>query len=136
IEVGKLDLRETIFDPAHVIENSVPLVRERAEANGIELKAEFLPGLPYLRADERRIRQIVVNLLSNAVKFTERGGRVVVSAGRGADGCVEIVVADSGVGMSEAEIALALQPFRQVDSSIARRHEGTGLGLPLARELA
>jgi signal transduction histidine kinase len=135
IEVGKLDLRETVIDIERVIENCLPLVRERADANEVALRTEFAPGLPGLRADERRIRQIVVNLLSNAVKFTERGGRVAVGASRRPDGAVEIFVSDTGIGMTEAELAVALQPFRQVDSSLARRHEGTGLGLPLAREL-
>jgi signal transduction histidine kinase len=136
IEVGRLDLRETVIDPARVIENCMPLVRDRAEANHIALRTEFMPGLPYLRADERRIRQIVVNLLSNAVKFTESGGSVVVGASMHSDGWIDISVADTGVGMSESELVVALQPFRQVDNSLARRHEGTGLGLPLARELA
>jgi two-component system, cell cycle sensor histidine kinase PleC len=136
IEVGKLDLRETIIDLKRVVENCMPLVREQAEANGIDLRTEFMPGLPYLRADERRVRQIVVNLLSNAVKFTEHGGEVTVGAARRRDGWLDIFVADTGVGMSEADLVVAMQPFRQVDSSLARRHEGTGLGLPLARELA
>ena len=136
IEVGKLDLRETVVDLRHVIENSMPLVREQAEADGIELRTEFMAGLPYLRADERRVRQIVVNLLSNAVKFTEHGGQVTVGAARRRDGWLDIFVADTGVGMSEAELVVAMQPFRQVDNSLARRHEGTGLGLPLTRELA
>jgi len=136
IEVGKLDLREAVVDLGRVIENCMPLVRERAQANDIALKTEFAPALPHLRADERRIRQIVVNLLSNAVKFTEPGGTVTVGAAPRRDGSVEIFVSDTGVGMTEAELAVALLPFRQVDNSLARRHEGTGLGLPLARELA
>jgi signal transduction histidine kinase len=136
IEVGKLGLRESVIEPARVAENCVPLVRERAEAGGIALATDFPAGLPCLRADERRIRQIIVNLLSNAVKFTEPGGRVTVGAARAADGGLDITVADSGIGMSETEVMVALQPFRQVDSSLARKHEGTGLGLPLARELA
>jgi two-component system, cell cycle sensor histidine kinase PleC len=136
IEVGKLDVRETIIDPVRLVENCVPLVREQAVAGGIELRTEFVPGVPYIRADERRVRQIIVNLLSNAVKFTERGGRVIVGAAQHRDGWIDISVSDTGVGMSEADLVVALQPFRQVDNSLARRYEGTGLGLPLARELA
>jgi two-component system, cell cycle sensor histidine kinase PleC len=71
--------------------------------------------------------------LSNAVKFTAAKGCVTLSARLLADGALEIAVADTGIGMSEEELTLALQPFRQVESALARRHEGTGLGLPLVK---
>jgi two-component system cell cycle sensor histidine kinase PleC len=80
-----------------------------------------------------RLKQILVNLLSNAVKFTPAKGSVTLSAALLADGALEMAVADTGIGMSEDEMALALQPFRQVESALARRHEGTGLGLPLVK---
>src|SRR3546814_11070124 len=84
--------------------------------------------------DRRRLKQIVLNLLSNAVKFTPAGGTVRVSLTFNDDG-VAITVADSGIGMSAEQIPIALSPFGQVDSSLSRRHEGTGLGLPLCRQI-
>jgi anti-sigma regulatory factor (Ser/Thr protein kinase) len=88
-----------------------------------------------LRADELRFRQIILNLLSNAVKFTPESGRVVVSTAWRDDGDLAIRISDSGIGMTVEEIAVAFQPFRQVDNSLSRKYEGTGLGLPLAKEL-
>jgi two-component system cell cycle sensor histidine kinase PleC len=81
------------------------------------------------------LRQIALNLLSNAVKFTKAGGRVTVSTGLDPSGRIAIAVTDTGIGMSEDEIRIALEPFRQVTSSLSRSNEGTGLGLPLTKTL-
>ncbi len=81
------------------------------------------------------MKQVMLNLLSNAVKFSWPGGRVSVAAEATPAGELTILVRDTGVGMTEAEVAVALQPFRQVESSVSRRHAGTGLGLPLAKSL-
>jgi two-component system cell cycle sensor histidine kinase PleC len=83
---------------------------------------------------------MVTNLLSNAVKFTEAGGRVVISVriptnSAGAPDGLDIVVRDTGIGMDPSEIPIALSPFGQVDQGLARKHEGTGLGLPLVRRM-
>ena len=91
-------------------------------------------GLPFVRADDRRIRQILINILSNAVKFTPEGGRVRVETSVRGSGLV-ISVSDTGIGMSPEEIPKALEPFGQIDSKISRKYEGTGLGLPLAKHL-
>ena len=90
--------------------------------------------LPFVRADDRRMRQILFNLLSNAVKFTPDAGRVSVVASAGAEG-VTITVSDTGIGMAPDQIPQAFEPFRQIDSKISRKYEGTGLGLPLTRHL-
>ena len=82
------------------------------------------------------MRQILINLLANAVKFTQRDGAVTVSARQEADGGFAVVVADTGIGMTENEKLVAMEPFGQVDNTLARSFEGTGLGLPLARRLA
>jgi len=81
------------------------------------------------------LKQILINLLSNSVKFTPRGGRISVSGRRTRSGAVELAVADTGIGMSVDEIEIALTPFGQVESALTRKHQGTGLGLPLARSL-
>jgi signal transduction histidine kinase len=82
------------------------------------------------------LKHILQHLVANAVKFTPRGGTVALSARAAADGSVEIAVADTGIGMSGEEIALALQAFRQVDNSHTRKHQGAGLGLTLASAVA
>ena len=95
-----------------------------------------------LQADPRGLGQILLKLLSNAVKFTPPGGRVEVSAGRRPDGTTEVVIADTGCGIADDQLEAVLQPFGQggdgtsADSWLARRHEGSGLGLPLAKALA
>ena len=89
--------------------------------------------LPPLFIDDTRLKQILLNLLSNAVKFTRPGGHVTVRATVVEGGAMLIAVADDGIGMTADEVEVAMQPFRQVNSSLARRSEGTGLGLPLTR---
>jgi len=134
IEGGRLELREEIVSMEETIEACRRIVAAMAEAQGVSL-AINLPGfLPLIRADHLRFRQILLNLMSNAVKFTLPGGRVAVSASVEADGIV-VAIADTGIGMKPEEIAIALEPFRQVDGALNRRFNGTGLGLPLAKAL-
>jgi signal transduction histidine kinase len=90
--------------------------------------------LPLVRADRRRIRQILLNLMSNATKFTHPGGSVHVSARLTSEG-MTISVADTGIGIAKEDIPKALERFGQVDSRLARKYQGTGLGLPLAKQL-
>jgi len=90
--------------------------------------------LPVIRADERKLKQILINLLSNAVKFTPEGGIVTISGAVSEDG-ISITVSDTGIGMAPEDIERAMQPFGQLDSRLNRRHEGTGLGLPLTNSL-
>ena len=134
-EAGRLEIYEEPLDPATVLRDCVRLVTVDAREAGIELAAVLPDDLPAVRADRRRLKQIALNLLSNAIKFTPAGGRVQVSVALDREGIV-MAVADTGVGMSEAQIPVALEPFGQVDSSLGRKYEGTGLGLPLSRHLA
>jgi PAS domain S-box-containing protein len=134
IEARKMELHEAVFDVGAAIEASLRLVQQRAAEKGIALVNWVSPDLPRLRGDETRLRQILLNLLSNALKFTPPEGEVVLRSSVGAAG-LELVVEDRGIGMSEAEVAIALQPFRQVESALSRTQEGTGLGLPLAKAL-
>jgi len=137
VEAGKLELRdEGGVDPRRIIDGCVQLIKERVREGGLVLSVETEPDLPLLVADSTRLKQILLNLLSNAVKFTDRGGSIVVSGSRTESGGVAFQIRDTGAGMSEPEIEIALQPFGQIDGGLARRHEGTGLGLPLARRLA
>jgi two-component system cell cycle sensor histidine kinase PleC len=135
IEVGRFELHEDEVDVAKLIGECHRAALERARAAQLELAAEPAAGLPTLRADERRLRQIMLNLLTNAVKFTPAGGRIVLSASTTAAGGIALFVTDTGIGMSPEEIPVALEAFRQVDGGLNRRQQGIGLGLPLARAL-
>ncbi len=135
IGAGKLELHEHLVDVRTAVQTSIALVTPRAVSAGVVLSAELPETLPLLMADELRVKQILLNLLSNAVKFTRRPGSATVAATVRSDGSLAIAVSDTGIGMTAAEIAIALEPFQQVDSDLARKYEGTGLGLPLTRGL-
>ena len=137
VDAGKLDLNlDDGIDPCAIVNACVALIRERANTGALQLSVDVDPALPLIVADAMRLKQILLNLLSNAVKFTEPGGSIVITVRQPGPDTIAFEVRDTGVGMSEAEIKIALEPFGQVDAGIARRHEGTGLGLPLARRLA
>jgi signal transduction histidine kinase len=134
LEAGKADLFEEAIDVEAVIAESLRMV-ERQAADGYVALAVFVPAeLPRMRADERRLKQVLINLLSNAVKFTPEGGSVTVEAGLCTQG-LAIAVKDTGIGIAPEDIGRAFENFSQIDSSIARHREGAGLGLPLARQL-
>jgi two-component system cell cycle sensor histidine kinase PleC len=135
IEANHVVLDEKPVDVGGVMAMCETLVSSRAEQAGVTVQRRMPASLPSLQADELRVKQIVLNLLSNAVKFSPRGAEVVLGASLGRDGGIEIEVKDRGCGMNEEELRLALQPFRQVNSAIAKQAEGTGLGLPLALRL-
>ena len=132
IEAGKMELELASFDLVGTLQGVLTLVRERATRHGIELGLDVGAGVGLIVADERKVRQILLNLLSNAVKFTPDGGRVALAAKRGSD-VVEITVADTGIGISPEDQAALFEEFRQVGADAARKHEGTGLGLTLAK---
>ncbi|MEE8203792.1 MAG: ATP-binding protein [Alphaproteobacteria bacterium] len=134
-EAGKLELSESEIDIADAVTRCVRLVGERAERAEVALEVEVPQGLPLLYADERKIKQILLNLLSNAVKFTPTGGKVSISARIEPDGWFCFAITDTGIGISEQDMADVMAPFGQVDSTLARRYEGTGLGLPLTKAL-
>jgi len=137
VDAGKFELRnEEGIDPRAIVDSSVTLMRSHATAGGVSLSTSIEEQLPLLVCDSTRLKQILLNLISNAIKFTRPGGTVVVVAHGGLDGTFVFEVRDTGLGMTEDEIEIALQPFGQVDDSNTRRYEGTGLGLPLAKRLA
>ncbi len=137
VDAGKFELHEESgIDPRRLVESSIALVTARAESGMLTLDVEFDEQIPLLVVDPTRITQILLNLLSNAIKFTEPGGSVTLTLRSSPDGGVEFAVSDTGPGMTAAEIEIALEPFGQIDPSHTRQHEGTGLGLPMARRLA
>lgn len=133
IEAGKFELDFTSVDVAEVVEACVASLQPLAKRNRIVLRTSFADDLPLVLADPRRLRQILLNLLTNAIKFTREGGQVIVS-GTMVENELRLRVRDSGVGMSENDIAYAMQPFHQLDTS-PRHQSGTGLGLPLTKAL-
>ncbi len=133
IEAGRFEIHPQPLDMREAAESSLALVQERAHAGGIELISRFGADVPPILGDPVRVKQILLNILSNAVKFTPEGGRVTLAIRPGPAGFVTAEVTDTGIGMSGEDIAVAMQPFGQVDSHIVRRAGGTGLGLPLVR---
>lgn len=119
-----------------LVEGVVRVMQATAATAGVAVQAVLPPVLPALRADELRLRQVLLNLVSNAVKFTPQGGLVTVSAELEVAGDLVLRVADSGIGMKAEDIPRAFEPFTQLDSSLARRFPGSGLGLYLSRALA
>jgi signal transduction histidine kinase len=133
IEAGQMELAEAPLTIEELVADCLPLVRDKAAARGLELTASVPADLPVMNLDATRMRQVLLNLLSNSMKFTEPGGKIAIVAASSADGGIVLSVTDTGIGMTEDEVAVALEPFRQVDNTLARNYEGTGLGLPLAR---
>jgi PAS domain S-box-containing protein len=137
VDSGKFELHEESgVDPRRIVDACVSLIRDRANGAALHLSTEIEDHLPPLVADSTRLKQILLNLTSNAIKFTKPGGSVLVTGRQVKDGGVAFEVRDTGLGMTPDEIEIALEPFGQVDARLAREHEGTGLGLPLARRLA
>jgi len=135
IEAGKLVLAPRDFELDRLVDEVCHLVSERAAEKGLEVVHRIDPGLPLWRhGDDLRLRQVLINLVGNAVKFTERG-HISVRAGLVRGSRVHFEVADTGIGISEAERARIFQAFEQADTSTTRRFGGTGLGLAISRAL-
>jgi signal transduction histidine kinase len=132
IEAGRMELELTDFDLPTALDNALMLVRERAGRRSITLHMAVDAQLGQVRADERKIRQVVLNLLSNAIKFTPEGGRIEVGAVP-RDGFVEVSVSDTGVGIAPEDQEAVFEEFRQVGTA-EKKAEGTGLGLTLCRK--
>jgi signal transduction histidine kinase len=148
VEAGKMALTLTALPVEPLLQAGLQLLRDKADSHHIALSLEMAPDLPpraEIWLDERKTRQIIYNLLSNAVKFTPDGGsvQVMVSCVAGAQVAhaqwqkyLQIAVRDNGIGISEQDKARLFQPFTQIDSTLARGYEGTGLGLVMVRRLA
>jgi len=160
VEAGKMALDLEGAEVASLLENSLSVIREKAAAHRIELREDLQENLEPIRVDPRKTKQIVYNLLSNALKFTPDGGRVALSARRATRGEVEnwatdkpngmrlplssneftefleISVVDTGIGIKPEDAPRLFQPFSQLDSSLSRRYEGTGLGLAMVMKMA
>ena len=135
IEAGKLDVDESAIDVGELLADAHRFVEKTGERAGLTVTVAT-PHVPKVLADERRLKQILLNLLSNAIKFTPSGGTVSLAATDTDDGGLAFVVSDTGIGIAADEIERAMAPFSQVETGLARRYDGTGLGLPLSKALA
>ncbi|MBI5793007.1 MAG: response regulator [Rhodocyclales bacterium] len=143
VEAGKMTLEPVAVGLRSLLNGSLAMLREKALKHAIRLSLDIEPGLDIVGADERKLKQVLYNLLANAIKFTDDGGRVDVTACRvhrvDAEGrkiaAVEIAVADTGIGIAGTDMEKLFRPFSQLDASLARRYEGTGLGLAMVKRL-
>jgi len=144
VEAGKMTLELEPLPAATLVQAGLQVVREKAMANHLRLTVEVASDLGEVWLDARKVKQILYNLLSNAVKFTPEGGEVHVTARRVAREAVpgggfahylELAVRDTGIGISAEDQVRLFQPFTQIDSTLSRRHEGTGLGLAMVKHL-
>ncbi|HWU51156.1 MAG TPA: ATP-binding protein [Asticcacaulis sp.] len=133
IEAGKLTLRLEPVAIDEVVEDTLRLIRQRAEKAGLKIRVH-LPHLPDITADFRALKQILLNLLTNAVKFTPHGGSITISAVATEDN-VHISVADTGIGIAEKDLKRLAKPFEQIENQFSKTREGTGLGLALTKSL-
>ena len=134
VEAGRMDVHASTFEVADSLRAVDAVIRPLAERKELTLTTVVAPEVGTLHADEGKLKQVLYNLLANAVKFTPSGGRVETTA-RVVDGAVEIAVTDSGIGIAPEDQARVFDEFQQLDAGAGRRHEGTGLGLALARRL-
>ncbi len=135
IEAARQTLSESIVDIADAVQVCRRLVQTRADDGNVQVGVKRATNPLRLRADRRLLKQILLNIMSNAVKFTGPGGRVTVETELAPDGQATIRVSDTGIGIKAQDLRRIMQPFQQVDGSSARRHEGTGLGLSLAKAM-
>jgi signal transduction histidine kinase len=134
-EAGKLEFVGQALDVAEIIATCTKIMRDQCRKAELSLSVAMSDEPLAIFGDPVKLRQIILNLMSNAVKFTEPGGAIVVGTQSAEDGSVILSVTDTGIGMSPEDIPIAMAPFGQVDSRLARRYEGTGLGLPLTKSL-
>ncbi len=135
VESGMEELLEENVTVSAVVQSVNTLVRDRAQKSGVDLVIDVSDDLPILRVDLRKLKQILVNLLSNAIKFTDTSGKVTLRAWCRADSGHVFQIIDTGIGIALGDIPKALSPFQQIDSELNRKYEGTGLGLPLTKNL-
>lgn len=134
IEAGMVSLDLDAVDLDELLVTSVALLSGLAQEGGIDLQLGLPTNRAEINGDFVKLRQVMLNVLSNAIKFTPPGGKVAVSASATANG-VAIIVADTGCGISEADLQRVARPFVQVENSLSRKHPGTGLGLSIAKQL-
>jgi signal transduction histidine kinase len=133
IDAGQMNLSERIFDAAALCDAALAIIAPKAAESHVAIERCEIADTILVWGDERLLKQALLNLLSNAAKFSHPNGRVRLNIAVAGDGGIEFRVTDQGIGMRQADIPKAMEPFVQLDGSLQRRYEGTGLGLPLAK---
>jgi signal transduction histidine kinase len=136
VDAGMMELNEDIVSVEAVVQAATMLVLDRATRHGINLQVSIPRPVPWIRADEVRLKQILINLLSNAVKFTPDNGDIYVLVERSREGGLDFVVRDTGIGMAAEDLPKIQESFVQLDDPTKKRYDGTGLGVPLAIAMA
>ena len=134
LEGGAITVMPRVCNARDIAEDAIgTAINQSGDSRKVDI--DVAPALPNIHVDPGRLRQALANLLTNAFKFTPEGGAISVRAWQDQSGGVCFAVIDAGIGMAPEKIALAFEPFRQLDGSLARRFEGAGLGLPIAKSL-
>jgi signal transduction histidine kinase len=134
-EAGKLELNEGVFDLRDTVRSVRQWISPRICGGGLSDAVDLPAELPLLFADECKTKQVLLNLVINAVKFTPSGGHIEIAGRFDPETGVIVTVRDTGIGIAPGDLARVLEPFEQVDSSLSRTHQGTGLGLPLVKAI-
>jgi signal transduction histidine kinase len=134
-EAGKIELADDTFELRDILRAVGQFTSTRIEEAGLTQDVELAADLPPLRGDERKTKQVLTNLITNAVKFTPSGGKITITGRFDPEDGLSVTVADTGIGIAEEDLERVLKPFEQVDSSLTRQHQGTGLGLPLVKAI-
>jgi len=134
-EAGMLELNEETVDLEEIIRAVVRITRASLEKAKLTVDIDLQSGLPLLRADERKVRQVLFNLIGNAVKFTPAGGSIAIRARFDRQTGMRMTVADTGIGIAPENLQRVMEPFVQIDNSLSRNHAGTGLGLPAVKAI-
>ncbi|MFA5335083.1 MAG: PAS domain-containing sensor histidine kinase [Candidatus Omnitrophota bacterium] len=134
VESGKMALEPGEFDLKTLLEKSLVFVKEKAAKHGIALSTDIGEGIGAIRADERKVKQVIFNLLSNSMKFTPDGGKIGINARRDGNKEISVCVWDTGIGIDEKDRSKVFSEFEQIDSEYSRKYAGTGLGMPLSKK--
>ena len=134
-DAGKLRVSEEPVEINDIVDGCLRLIQDQCDRAQLSLEVKPSPEPVRVNADSTKLRQVFLNLLSNAIKFTEPEGAISVAVEPLDSEQVAVTIGDTGIGMAPEEIPIALAPFEQVDNKLARRYQGTGLGLPLAKAL-
>jgi two-component system cell cycle sensor histidine kinase PleC len=135
MEEGRYEIKSSPQSLRAAVERAVGFLTFDIKDKKILIHMEIAPDFPKLDADERALTQIITNLLSNAVKFSNKEGDIYIHGWQREDGGISFHIKDTGVGMSPDGLKRAMEPFVQVDSNVARRYKGIGLGLPITKSL-
>ncbi|MEP6919402.1 MAG: ATP-binding protein, partial [Acidobacteriota bacterium] len=136
IEAGRMPLNLTSFRVAHLVDEVMSELEPIIKRSNLVVRANMPRGLPAIKSDRQKVKQIVLNLLSNALKFTPSGSVTIGAAFNAKARTLDIAVTDTGVGIAKEHQATVFEDFRQLDSSPARGYGGTGLGLSICRRLS